>query len=116
VQHASQALFAREPYVFQRSIETGDCPLIHFLVRSVAAVNPDNSSLITISGRVGSGSTESLRPVRGKAFGMLRVEPVAERMADNFVLQYADVPCVGQSQQPLVTTYGFINRLHGARL
>jgi hypothetical protein len=26
------------------------------------------------------------------------------------------VPCVGQSQQPLVTTYGFINRLHGVRL
>jgi len=35
---------------------------------------------------VGRWPTECLRPVRGKALGVLRVVTVAERMANHFVL------------------------------
>jgi hypothetical protein len=34
-------------------------------------------------------------------------------MADYFVFQHARVPRVGQSQQPVETARGFIDRLHG---
>ncbi|HEY8187823.1 MAG TPA: hypothetical protein VIF64_17260, partial [Pyrinomonadaceae bacterium] len=86
VQHASEALVVREPDIFQRLIETRDRPLVHLPVRPVAAVNPDHRGLITIPVGVGRWPTECLRPVRGKALGVLRVESVAEGVAHHFVL------------------------------
>src|SRR5262245_4653624 len=86
VQHAPEPLVAREPYIFKRLIETRDRPLVHLLVRPVAAVNPDDRGLIAIQVGVGRWPTERLRPVCGKALGLLRVVTVAERMANYFVL------------------------------
>jgi hypothetical protein len=86
VQRASEALVACEPDILQRLIETRNRPLIHLLVRPVAAVNPDDRSLITILVGVGRWPTECLCPVRGKALGVLRVVTVAKRMANHFVL------------------------------
>jgi hypothetical protein len=85
VQHASEALVVREPDIFQRLIETRDRPLVHLMVRPVAAVNPDDRGLITILVGVGRWPTECLCPVRGKALGVLGVVTVAERMANYFV-------------------------------
>src|SRR5262249_20893739 len=86
VQHASEALVAREPDIFQRLIETRDRPLVHLLVRPVAAMNPDDRGFIAIPVGVDRWPTECLRPVRGKALSVLRVVTVAERMANYFVL------------------------------
>jgi hypothetical protein len=86
VQHASETLFACEPDIFQRLIETRDRPLVHLLVRTVAAVNPDDRGLVTIPIGVGRWPTECLRPVCGKALGVLRVVTMAERMTNHFVL------------------------------
>jgi hypothetical protein len=86
VQHASEALVTRKSHIFQRLIETLDRPLVHLLVRSVAAVNPDDGGLITIPIGVDRWPTEGFRPVRGKAFGVLGVVTMAERMANHLIL------------------------------
>jgi len=114
MQHASEVLVTRKPDIFQRPIETRDRPLVHLLMWPVAAVNPDDRGLITIPVRVVRWPTECLRPVSGKALGMLGMITMAERMANHFVLQDPSVPRVGQLQQPVATTYGFKDRLHSS--
>ncbi len=84
-----------EADIFQRLIETSDRPLVHLLVRPVAAVNPHDRSLITVAVGVRRWPTECLRPVRGKALGVLRVVSVAERVAHHFVLEHPRVPRTG---------------------
>jgi hypothetical protein len=86
MQHASEPLVACKADIFQRLIETCNRPLVHLLVRPVAAVNPHDGGLITVPVGVRRWPTKCLRPVRGKALGVLRVESVAERMANHFVL------------------------------
>src|SRR5262245_57418064 len=86
MQHASQPLVAGKTDIFQRQVETSDRPLVHLLVRPVAAVNPHDKGLTTVTVGVRRWSTKCLRPIRGKALGVLRVESVAERMANHFVL------------------------------
>src|SRR5262245_34428275 len=86
MQHALEPLVAGKADIFQRLIETSDRPLIHLLVRPIAAVNPHDRGLITVPLGVRRWSTKRLRPVRGKALGVLRVQSVAERMANDFVL------------------------------
>jgi len=86
VKHAPELFVAGEADIFERLIETGNRPLVHLLVRPVAAVNPHDRGFITVLVRVRRWSTECLGPVRGKALGVLRVVSVAERMANYFVL------------------------------
>lgn len=116
VQHASEALVAVETRILEGLIETGDCPLVHLLVRAVAAVNLNDGSLVTELVRIGRWSTECFRPVRGKSLGVLWVESVAERMADHLILQHPHVPRMGQPQQSIKTSRGFVNSLHGFRV
>ena len=113
VQHASELFVIGEADIFQRLIETGDRPLVHLLVRPVPAVNPHDRGLIAVAIGVLRWSTEYLRPVGCKALGVLRVESVAERMANYFVLEHARVPGTGQPQQPVETARGFIDSLQG---
>jgi hypothetical protein len=40
VKHPPKPLVAGEADIFERLIKTGDRPLVHLLVRPVAAVNP----------------------------------------------------------------------------
>src|SRR5262249_29612795 len=84
VQHASEPFVAREPDIFQGLIETRDRSLVHLLVRSVTAVNPNDRGLITELVGVDLWPTECFGPVRGKALGVLWVVTVAERMANHF--------------------------------
>jgi len=86
VKHAPEPLVTGEADIFERLIKTCNRPLVHLLVRPVAAVNTDNRGLITVLVRVRRWPTESLPPVRGKALRVLRVVSVAERMANHFVL------------------------------
>ena len=111
MQHASEPVVAVKLRILQRLIETRDRSLVHLLVRPIAAVNPHDGRLITVPVGVGCWSTQRLRPVRGKSFGVLGVVPVAERMANHFVLEHPDVPGVGQPQQPVETAGCFIDCL-----
>lgn len=113
VQRASESLVLIESGVLQGLVEAGNCPLVHFLVQPVAAVNPHDRGLVAMTVGVRGRSTECLGPVRGETFSVLRMVSVAERMADNFVLQHARVPRVREFQQSLDATSSFINRLHG---
>src|SRR4030095_2784343 len=81
--------------LWQRLIETSDRPLVHLPMWPIAAVDPHDRGLITVAIGVRRWPTECLRPVRGKALGVLRVESVAERMAHHFVLQHPRVPRAG---------------------
>jgi hypothetical protein len=112
VEDISEPLVAGKADVFQRLIETGDGPLIHLFVWSVAAVNPHDGGFAAILFRIYGRPTERFHPVCGEAFSVLRVESMAERMANHFVLQDPRVPRTGQPQQPVETTCGFIDRLH----
>jgi hypothetical protein len=70
MQHASDSLVVRNAAVFQRLIETCDCPLVHVLMRSVTAVKLHDRGLITILLGVCRRATECFRPVSGKALGV----------------------------------------------
>jgi len=113
VQYASELLVAVKSGVLQGLIKTGDRSLVHFLVQSVAAVNPHDGRLITEAVRVRRWPTECLRPVCRQAFGVVGVVSVAERMANHFVLEHSRVPRVGQPLEPVETARGFKDRLVG---
>ena len=116
VQHASELFILGQAGIFQRLIETRDRPLVHLLVRPVAAMNPDHRGLITVPVGVRRWATECLRPIRGEALGVLRMVTVAESMANHFVFEHPRVPRVGQLQHPLATTGGVVDRLHDSGL
>src|SRR5262249_1431788 len=84
--HPPKPLVVGKADVFERLVETRNSPLIHLFVSPVAAVNPDDKRLIAVTVGICRGSSECLRPVRGKALSVLRVISVAERMADHIVL------------------------------
>ena len=92
VQHAPEPLVGYQADIFQRLVEASDRPLVHLLVRSVATVSPHDRGLITVAIGIRRWPTECLAPVRGKTCGVFRVESVAERVADHFILQHPRVP------------------------
>src|SRR6185503_2208480 len=94
VQDAPEPFVTVKSGVLQSLIETGDRSLVHLLVRTVATVDPHDGSLITVLFGVGCWPTERLGPVRRKTLGVLWMESMAERMADDFVLQHPHVPGV----------------------
>src|ERR1041385_7663159 len=93
-------------------METSARPPVHLFVRTVTAVNPYDGGLITVLVGVRRWPAECLRPVRGKALGMLGVISVAEPMATPLFLEDPPVPRAGQPQQAVATTGSFVNRLH----
>src|SRR5690606_26954991 len=114
VQDFAKLLVAREPDIFERSIEAGDGALIHLLVRPVAAVHSNDGGLRSVSLGVRTGSAERLRPVCGEALRVLWVVAVAERVGYDLVLQHAGMPGARQSEHPVATACGFVNRLRGS--
>src|SRR5262245_10106552 len=53
MQRAPQPFVTVKADIFQRLIETGDCPLIHLFVRPVTTVNPHDRRFITVPVGVG---------------------------------------------------------------
>src|SRR5262245_10324336 len=86
VQHAFEPLVGVESDILQRLIETGDRSLVHLFVQTVAAVNSHDGRLITVLVGVRCWPTECLRPVRGKALGVLGMISVTKRMTNHFIL------------------------------
>ena len=75
-------------------------------------MNAHHRGLVTELVGVRRWPTERLGPVRSKALSVLGMVSVAERMANDFVLEHPSVPRVGQLQQPIDTTRRFIDRLY----
>ena len=108
MQYPPEPLLTREPDIAESLVETRDCPLVHFLVWTVPAVKPHDGSLVAIPLRVRPRSAECFRAIRGKPLGVLLVDPVAERVRDDLVLQHSLMPRVRQSQQALASN-GFVD-------
>jgi quercetin dioxygenase-like cupin family protein len=116
VQHLSDLLVVSKADVGQRLIETGDRPMVHLLMRTIAAVDPHHRGLVAVSNRVGGRPPKCLGPVGGEPLGVLGVKAVAERVAHHLVRHDVGVPGVGQTKQAKVTTCGFVHRLHALRI
>jgi len=63
-----------------------------------------------------AGAAESLGPVRGKPLGVLRMESMAERVADHLIGHHPAVPGLGQAEQARTAARGLIHALHASRM
>src|SRR5690349_13959841 len=111
VQHLPQGFGRVQPHVLECLAETGDRPAVHLLVWAVAAMDPHYGRLVSIDVGVGGGAAEGLGPVRGEPLAVLRMEPVAERVADYLVRHHPRVPRLGQAEQALAASCGLIHAL-----
>jgi hypothetical protein len=98
------------------TIEAGDCTAIHFVVLAIAAVHLYYAGLITIGVGVRAGATECLGPIGSESLDMLRMEAVAERMADNLFGHHPSMPGLGKTAQPVHSTSRFEDRLHASMM
>jgi hypothetical protein len=95
----SQRRVTGQSDVNQSLVEANDGAAIHFIVLPIAAVNLDDGGFVTIEIGIHAGSTECLGPIRGKTLDMLRMETVAERMADYFVRHHPTMPGTRKTAQ-----------------
>src|SRR5690606_37994662 len=114
VQDFAKLLVAREPDIFERSIEAGDGALIHLLVRPVAAVHSNDGGLRSVSLGVRTRSAARLRPACGEALRVLWVVPVPERVRHGLPVQHAGMPGASLSGRPVAPPCGFVTRLRGS--
>ena len=97
VKYLSQRSVVGESDVCKSLVKASNCPAIHFVVRAVAAMHPDDSRLIAIRLGIRAGTAERLSPVSSKPLHMLRMEAVAESMAHHLVGHDAAVPGPGKT-------------------
>jgi hypothetical protein len=102
--------------ILHRLVETLDRPPVHLLVRAVAAVHPHDRRLVSAGAGIGGRTAEGLGPVRGESLAVLRMESVAERVADDLVGHHPGMPRLGQAEQALAAARGLIHTLHATRL
>ena len=97
MEHLSQHSIIGKSGVNKSLVEAHNRTAIHLVVRPVAAVYLDDTGFVTKGIGVGGRATECLRPVCSEALDMLRVEAVAEGMADHVVGHYAMMPSLGKT-------------------
>lgn len=97
VEHLSQCSVVGQSDIDESLVEASDRAAIHFFVLAVAAMHPDDRRLIAIGVGVSAGAAERLGPVSGESLDMLRVEAVAEGVADHFVGHYPIMPGPGKT-------------------
>ena len=102
-----QSCVAGESDVRKSLIEAVDRTAIHFLVRPVAAVHSDDGRLVAIELGIRPGTAECFSPVGGKPLHMLRVEAVAEGVADYVVGHYPTMPGLGQATEAIIAPSRF---------
>src|SRR5690242_19998608 len=112
MEHLSQCGVVCESDVRQSLIEAINRPTIHFLVLPVAAMHPDDGRLVAVELGVGAGPAERFSPVGGKSLHMLRVEAVAEGVADHVVVHYPTVPGLGQTTKAFAAASRFEHSAH----
>jgi hypothetical protein len=97
VEHSSQRRVIDQSGVNKSLVEARNRTAIHFVVRPVAAVHLDDSGFVTQGIGICGWATECLRPVGSEALDVLRVEAVAEGMADHVVGHYPMMPSLGKT-------------------
>ncbi len=85
-------------------------------MRSVAAVHSYDRGLVAADLGVSGRSTERLGPIRSQPLRVLRVETMAESVADDLVGQDMGMPRRGQAQETLVAANGLVHGLHRVTL
>lgn len=98
--------------VGQGLFEAGDRPSVHLFVWPVPTVHPHDPALVAIEIRIAWWPSECLSPVGRKSLRVLRVEPMAERVAHYLVGHHPGMP--GRSQPPdsVIATSSVIDRFH----
>src|SRR5215475_327944 len=89
MEHLTQRSVVCESDICKSLVEAINCTTIHFLMFSVTAMHLDDCRLVAIELGVRAGTAERLAPINGKSLHMLRVEAVAESMADHIVGHYS---------------------------
>jgi hypothetical protein len=97
VEHLSERSVVGESGVDKSLVEARNRTAIHFVMLPVAAVHLHDCGLVTIGIGVCGGATECLGPVGSQALDMLRVETVAEGMADHLVGHDPMMPSLGKT-------------------
>ena len=69
-----------------------------------------------IVGRVIGRPAEGFGPVGGEALGVVRLEPVTESVADDFVCHYARCHAWARRRKPCLAAGRFVEGLHGDRI
>ena len=112
VQNLTEPFVTIQTDVDERQIEASYRPTIHFFMWAIPAVHPHHRSLVSNELGVPRWATQRLYPVRSKAFGVLGVVAMAERVAHHFVGQHPGVPGMRQLQESLVAPRLVVDRLH----
>ena len=99
-------------YIDESKIKAGYRTAVHLFVLAVSAVHLNHAGLVTIGIGKRGRSTDGLRPIGRKSLDVLRVEAMAEGMANDLVCHHSLVPGLGKSPQPVHPTGSFENRLH----
>jgi hypothetical protein len=110
-----QTRVARDADIIERGDERGDCPAVHLLVGSIAAVDTHDMGVVTQRGRVRRRSTKLLGPVGGEPPGMFGVDPALEGVSQDRVGQAAPVPRLSERQESVSSTHGLVDRLLHSR-
>lgn len=112
VEYLPQRRVACQSDIGKRLVEAKNCTAIHFFVLAIAAVHPDDAGLVAIQLGVRARTAERLSPVSGKSLHVLRMEAVAECMADDLIGHHSIVPRFGQAMQAFMTTRRFESSAH----
>jgi hypothetical protein len=97
-------------------VEANNRAAIHFFVRTVAAMHSDHGCLVTVAAGVGVGTAERFGPIRSQPLGMLRVEAVAEGMADHLIFHHPSMPRVSKTAQAVHAAGRFKNSTHASMM
>ena len=97
VEHLPQRRVLGQSDIDESLVEASDRAAIHFFVLAVAAMHPDDRRFVTIGIGVSAGPTECLGPVSSESLYVLRMEAVAECMADHLVGDYPIMPGPGKT-------------------
>jgi hypothetical protein len=116
MQYLSQSIVFGKSDIGQSLVEAGDRATIHFIVFSVPTVHLDDGGFVAVGVGVRGRATESLGPVCGETFRVLRVEAVAERMGDDLVGHDPMMPCVGETAKTVATTCCLEDSLHSSMI
>jgi hypothetical protein len=113
VQHTSQRTVFY-PDICESLVKAGNRAEIHFVVFSVATVDPDDFRLVAIGDGIHTGATERFGPVSCESLDMVGLEAVAERMAYYLVGHHPAMPGTGKSTQSVASACRLEDTLHAS--
>src|SRR5689334_12850999 len=116
MQHWPDRVVCAQPHIVEGLVEAGGRPAVHRLVPAVAAMDADYRRLVPVDTGVAGRPAERLGPIRGEPLAVLRMEPMAERVADHLIGHPPAVPRLSQAEQALAATGRLIHTSHAPRM